>query len=89
MHRKTTKETAPLAFYMDHIFGTCKIHQEQFIFQCDNFFRYIVWTRFKLMISKIKIGMTIIFSLREEYEIDKRVRLKSDKIEKILTWAVL
>ena len=32
--------------------------------------------------------MTKIFALREEYEIGGRVRLKPDKIEKILTWLV-
>lgn len=30
--------------------------------------------------------MTKIFVLEEEYEIGERVRLKSDKIEKILNW---
>ena len=40
------------------------------------------------MLSKVKIGMTKIFALGEEHEIDERVRLKPDKIEKIPTWSV-
>lgn len=37
------------------------------------------------MLSKIKIGMTKIFALGEEYKIGGRVRLKTDKMKKILT----
>ena len=37
------------------------------------------------MLSKVKIGMIKIFALGKEHEIDRRVRLKPDKIEKILT----
>ena len=40
------------------------------------------------MLSKIKIGMTKILALKEKHEIGGRVRLKLDKIEKILTWSV-
>ena len=32
--------------------------------------------------------MTKIFALGEEYEIGGRVKLKSDKIDKILTWPI-
>ena len=48
----------------------------------------MVWSRLKFILSKLKIGMTKIFILEEEYEIGKRVRLKPDKIEKILIWLV-
>lgn len=40
------------------------------------------------MLSKLKISMTKIFALREEYEIGKRLRLKPDKIEKTITWPI-
>lgn len=33
--------------------------------------------------------MTKIFALEKEHKIDKKVRLKSNKIEKIFTWPVL
>ena len=32
--------------------------------------------------------MTKIFALEKEYEIEEKIRLKLDKIEKILTWPV-
>lgn len=32
--------------------------------------------------------MTKIFALREEHEIGKKVRLKPDKIEKMLNWHI-
>ena len=40
------------------------------------------------MLSKLKIGITKIFALGEEHKIGERVRLKPDKIEKILTWPI-
>ena len=40
------------------------------------------------MLSKVKIRMTKIFILGKEHKIGKRIRLKPDKIEKILTWLV-
>ena len=88
LHGRTTKESTSLAFYMDDIFGAFKTHQEQYIFLRDHFFPRMVWSRLKLMLSKVKIGMTKIFALGEEHEIGGRVRLKPDKIEKILTWPV-
>ena len=44
----------------------------------------MIWFQLKLMSSKIKIDMIKIFALGEEYRIGGRVRLKSNKIEKIL-----
>ena len=40
------------------------------------------------MLSKLKIGMTKLLLLEKEHKIGGRVRLKPDKIEKILTWPV-
>lgn len=37
------------------------------------------------MLSKLKIEITSIFILIEKYEIDERIRLKLNKINKILT----
>ena len=84
-YRKTAEDTASLVFYMDNIFGVFKIYKKQRIFLRDHFFLCMVWSKLKLMLSKLKIGMTKIFALREEHEIDRRVRLKLNKIKKILT----
>ena len=88
LHGKTYKDFAPFAFYMNDIFAAFKTHQEQYIFLHDHFYPRMVWSRLKLMLSKVKIEMTKIFTLREEHKIDGRVGLKPDKIEKILTWSV-
>lgn len=48
----------------------------------------MVWFRLKLALLKLKIDMIKIFALGEKYEIGRRVRLKSDKIEKILIWPI-
>lgn len=41
------------------------------------------------MLSKVKTEMTSkIFVLGVEYKIGRKVRLKSDKIEKILFWLI-
>ena len=85
---KTTKNIASFAFYMDDIFEVFKTYKKQLIFLHDYFFPRMVWSRLKLMLSKLKIGMTMIFALEEEHKIDKRVRLKPDKIKKILMWPV-
>ena len=66
LHGKTTKDFAPFAFYMDDIFGAFKTHQKQYIFLRDNFFLHMVWSRLKVMLSKVKIGMTKIFALGKE-----------------------
>lgn len=42
----------------------------------------MIWSRLKFILSKLKIDITKIFILGEEYEIGKKVRLKPDKIEK-------
>ncbi len=44
----------------------------------------MVWSRLKLMLSKVIIRMIKIFALGEKYEIDGRVRLKPDKNPEIL-----
>ena len=49
----------------------------------------MVWSKLKLMFSKLKIEMTKIFALGKEYEIGGRVKLKPDKIRKIFNWLVL
>ncbi len=88
LYGKSTQDPASLTFYMDDIFRAFKTYHEQYIFLRDHFFPRMVWSRLKLMLSKVKIGMTKIFALGEEHEIGRRVRLKPNKIEKILIWPV-
>ena len=85
LYKKTAKKTALLAFYIDNIFEVFKTYEKQLIFLHNHFFLCMVWSRLKLILSKLKIGMTKIFALGEEYEIGEKIRLKPDKIEKILT----
>lgn len=85
LYRKTTKESTLLAFYIDKIFEDFKTYQEQFIFLCDYFFLYMVWSQLKLVLFKVKIRITHIFTLEKKHKIDIRVRLNPDKIQKILT----
>ena len=73
---------------MDDIFGDFKTYQKQYIFLRDLFFPRMILSRLKLILSKVKIGMTKIFALGEKHEIGGRVRLKPDKIKKIFTWPV-
>ena len=73
---------------MDDIFRALRTDQEQYTFLHDHFFLCMVWFRLKLMLSKVKKGLTKIFVLGEEQKIGGRVRLKPDKIEKIPTWQV-
>lgn len=85
---KTSEDIASITFYIDNIFEAFKTYEKQLIFLYDYFFPCMVWSRLKLMLSKLKIGMMKIFALREEYKIGIRVRLKLDKIKKILTWPI-
>ena len=85
---KTAKDSTSIMFYMDDIFGIFKTYQEQCIFLHNHFFLHIVWSKLKLILSKLKIEMTKIFTLEEEHKIGGRIRLKPDKIEKILAWLV-
>ena len=39
----------------------------------------------KTYVIKIKIGMSKIFALEKKHKIDRKIRLKSDKIKKIFT----
>lgn len=87
-YRKIAKNTALFAFYIDDIFEAFKTYQEQYIFLRNHFFHCIVWSKSKLAFSKLKIKMTKIFALEKEHEIGGRIRLKSDKIEEILTWPI-
>ena len=48
----------------------------------------MVWSKLKLILSKLKIRMTKIFTLRKEHEIGGRRRMKPDKIEKVFAWPV-
>lgn len=88
LYGKSAKDNTLLVFYMDNIFKVFKTYKKQLIFLCDHFFQGVVWSRLKFVFSKLIIGITKIFILDEEYEIDGRVRLKSNKIEKIFTWLV-
>ena len=74
-HAKTLKNFVLLAFYINNIFGAFKIYQKFYLFQPNNFFLQIGWSKLKLAFSKLKIDMTKIFTLREKY--DK----KKDKIK--------
>ena len=46
----------------------------------------MVWSKLKFVFFKLKIGMVKIFVLEKEHNRRGRIRLKSDKIEKILIW---
>ena len=48
----------------------------------------MVWSKLKFLLLKLRVGITKIFALGEEYETGGRVRLKPNKIEKILNWPV-
>lgn len=54
----------------------------------DHFFPRMVRSKLNLALSNLKIGMTKIFALGEGHEIGGRVRLKPNKIEKIVTWLI-
>ena len=85
---KITKNSTSPVFYMDDIFGAFNIYPEQYIFLYDHFFMPMVWSKLKLLWLKLKIGITKIFTLGEENKTGGKVRLKPDKIEKILNWPV-
>lgn len=88
LYKKITKNTTLFAFYIDNIFGTFKTYQEQYIFLRNHFFPCIIWSKLKLAFFKLKIRMIKIFALEKKHEIGGRVRLKPDKIKKILTWPI-
>ena len=88
LHAKIPKNSALLSFHIDDIFRAFKTYQEQYIFLHDHFFPRMVWCKLKLAFSKLKTGMTKIFVLGEEYEIEGKIKVKSNKIKKILTWLV-
>lgn len=83
LHERTIKKSATLTFYINNIFGAFKMHQEQFIFLYDLFFLCKVWAWLKFKLSKLTIEMTKIFALGKEDKIDKKVKLKPNKIKKI------
>lgn len=87
-YKKTAKNTASFAFYMDDIFEAFKTYQNQYIFLYDHFILHLVWSKLKLAFSIFKIGMTKIFIFRKEHKIDRKVILKPNKIEKIFTWLI-
>ena len=57
---------------------------KKIFFLHDHFFPHKVWCKLKLTLTKLKIEMTKIFTLGEEYEISRKIRLKPGKNEKIL-----
>lgn len=85
---KSLKNFVLLAFYRDNIFGAFKTYSEQYIFLHHHFFLRMVWFKLKFAFSKLKIGMTKIFMLEEKHKIERKKRLNSDKIKRILTWPV-
>lgn len=48
----------------------------------------MVLFKLKLEFSKLKIRMIKIFVLEKKHEIDRKVRLKLDKIEKTFIWLI-
>ena len=88
LYRKTTKNSAFFAFYMDNILGAFKSHQKQSILLYNHCFLCIVRFGLKFMLPKIKIMMIRIFALEIKHNIGRKVRLKLDKIEKIFIWPV-
>lgn len=87
-YTKTTKNTTSLVFYLDNIFRSFKTYQKQYIFSHDHFILCIVLTKLKLVFFKLKIRIINIFMLEKEHKIDKKIKLKLDKIEKIFTWLI-
>lgn len=80
---KTTKEVILFAFYINNIFEVFKTYQEPYVFLYSYFFSNMIWFKLKLILSKVKIGITKIFILREKYKIGKKNGIKPNKIEKI------
>lgn len=81
---KTAKNFVSLIFYIDNIFGAFNTYQKQFIFLYDYFFPCIVWSKLKLFLFKLKVEIIKIFALEKEHQTGGKIRLKPDKIEKIL-----
>ena len=88
LYAKILKDSASLVFYIDDIFEIFITYHKQYIFLRDYSFPCMVWSKLKFVLFKLKRGMTKIFALGKEYEIKGRIKLKSDKIEKILTWPI-
>ena len=88
LHKKTAKNTALLVFYMNNIFRAFNTNQEQYIFLRNYLFQSIVWSKLKRLFSKLKIRINKIFALGKEHKIGGKIRLKLDKIGKILLWLV-
>lgn len=88
LYSEMAKDSALFAFYIDDIFGAFKFYQKQYIFLHNHFYLCLIWSQLKLVFPKLKIGMTKIFALRKEYEIGGRVKLKPDRIKKILNWPI-
>lgn len=74
LNKNTNKKFAPLVFYMINIFGVFKSqsHQGKLISLCNYLFPCIVWFWLKLIL------------LEEKHKIGRKIRLKPDKIKKIL-----
>lgn len=85
---KNFLDSASLVFYRDDIFGGFETYYEYYLFLRDHFFLYMVSYWLKLILSKVKIGMTKILVLTKEYKIRKKIRLKTDKIEKSFIWRI-
>lgn len=88
LYSKIAKYTVLFTFCIDDIFGASKTYKEQLIILHNHFFSYIVWSKLRFGLSKLKLGITKIFILGEKYEIGGKVRLMPDEIGKILTWSI-
>lgn len=85
---KIAKNCAFFIFYINNIFRDFKFYYTQYIFLYNHLFLCIILFKLKLVFCKFKIGISKIFILRKKYKIDKRIRLKPNKIEKILNWPI-
>lgn len=83
-YKKVSKTLFFFAFFKNHI-----IKDIQFIinniFFCITIFLLLSLTFVKTYISKIKIEMTKIFLLKKRNKVLRKIKLKIDKSEKILT----
>ena len=86
LHSGIEHKPPDLAFYLDDIFGAHASWEEQYQFLEYHFFPRFLWSRLKLSLSKLRIGMTSIKALGETHEVGGRVRIRPEKVEKILNW---
>lgn len=84
---KDTVKSSDLVFYIDDIFIGTDSWEKQFEFLKDEFMPQLLWACLSLSFAKIWIEVQKMLALREIHEIQERVSLKSEHIQKILKWS--